>query len=286
MRLRTGRPTGALAIALTLSAVVLPAGTAAHADPDALWQLVSQQCVPDEEQFDDPAPCAAVDLDAGVERGFAVFKDSVGPRQFLLIPTARITGIESPELLAPDAPNYFSAAWRARSFTDAAAGGPVPRDWMSLAVNSIQFRSQNQLHIHVDCVRGDVHDALSEHGAQIGPTWTTFPVPLAGHTYSALGVEGADLDVNPFQLVADAFGSGDMGSQTVVVIGRDRGDGGVGFVILADRADGENGDFAGGEQLQDHDYCGGAPLSVRGYPCQYGVSTGVADRCRTGRPIR
>ena len=176
--------------------MVLPAGTAAHADPDALWQLVSQQCVPDEEQFDDPArapPSTSTPAWSGL-RGVQGLR---GARQFLLIPTARITGIESPELLAPDAPNYFSDAWRARSFTDAAAGGPVPRDWMSLAVNSIQFRSQNQLHIHVDCVRGDVHDALSEHGAQIGPTWTTFPVPLAGHTYSALGVEGADLDVNP-----------------------------------------------------------------------------------------
>ena len=58
-----------------------------------------------------------------------------------------------------------------------------------------------------------------------------------------------------------------------MVIGRDRGDGGVGFVILADRADGENGDFAGGEQLQDHDYCGERPVST-GYPCQYRVSTG------------
>lgn len=255
-------------VASALLVLVSTTGAPANADPDrnpdALWELVSRHCVVDELQFDDPAPCAAVELGAGVERGYAVLKDASGARQFLLIPTARRTGIESPELLAPDAPNYFSDAWRARSFTEAAAGGAVPRDWMSLAVNSTLARSQNQLHIHIDCLRADVHDALSRFGDSVGPVWTAFPVPLAGHTYSAVGVDGDELQVNPFRLVADAFGEGDMGSQTVVVVGRDGGDGSAGFVILADRADGENGDFAGGEQLQDHDSCPGAPGSVRG----------------------
>lgn len=239
--------------------------TVAQADPDALWRLVSQQCVVDEVQFADPAPCAAVDLPDGVQRGHAVLKDSVGARQFLLIPTARIAGIESPELLAPDAPNYFAEAWRARSFTET-VGGTVPRDWMSLAINSALARSQNQLHIHIDCLRSDVHDALSRYGGGVGPEWTTFPVPLAGHTYTAMAVEGPDLAVNPFRLVADALSAEnpgqdagqDMGSQTIVVVGTSRADGGTGFLILADRADGESGSFAGGEQLQDHDSCMGA----------------------------
>ena len=47
----------------------------------------------------------------------------------------------------------------------------------------------------------------------------------------------------------------DMGSYTLVVVGADDVAGQPGFIVLADRADGETGDVAGGEQLQDHDYC-------------------------------
>ena len=250
-----------LAVTVGAVAVSLAGAGDAHADPDALWRLVSQQCVVDELQFGNPEPCAAVDLTGGVQRGYAVLKDAHGARQFLLIPTARITGVESPELISPEATNYFDAAWQVRSYFEEAAGGPVPRDWVSLAVNSRLARSQEQLHIHIDCLRADVHDALTRYGNEVGPEWSEFPLPLAGHRYSALAVEGDKLDVNPFRLVADRFGGHDMELQTLVVVGSDsvgRGSGGPGrqgFVILVDRADGENGDFAGGEQLQDHDSC-------------------------------
>jgi CDP-diacylglycerol pyrophosphatase len=65
------------------------------ADPNVLWQIVHDQCVPDEQQHGDPKPCAEVDL-AG---GFAVLKDIAGASQFLLIPTAEVGGIEAPRFL-------------------------------------------------------------------------------------------------------------------------------------------------------------------------------------------
>jgi CDP-diacylglycerol pyrophosphatase len=224
----------------------------AQADPNALWDIVHNRCVPDQQQQGDPAPCALVEPD------YAVLKDLVGDRQFLLIPTARVTGIESPELLAPDAPNYFAAAWRARSFVDERAGFPLPRDWVSLAINSEDARTQDQLHIHVDCVRLDVADALVRHAADIGPAWAPFPVPLVGHRYSAMTVEGDNLDaVDPFRLLADGIPGAreDMGSQTLVVVGAYLPGGRPGFVILADHVDVATGDIAGGEALQDHAAC-------------------------------
>ena len=92
----------------------LLAGRAA-ADPDALWYIISEQCVPDQQQAHSPKPCALVDLAAG----YVVLKDRDGNTQFLVMPTARITGIESPAILAPDAPNYWQDAWDARRFVDA-----------------------------------------------------------------------------------------------------------------------------------------------------------------------
>lgn len=240
--------------------VVLAGSGVAKADSDALWNLVNGQCVVDQVAERNPAPCAAVDLDGG----WVVLKDMTGARQYLLIPTARVPGVESPELLAAGAPNYFAAAWQARSFTEAAAGGSLPRDWVSLAVNSKVSRSQNQLHIHIDCLRADVHEALSRHADAIGPSWAPFPALLAGHTYDAMRVDGDELVANPFRLRADGLANpaDEMGIQTLVVVGAVR-EGKPGFVILADRADGETGDFAGGEQLQDHDSCP-APLPAAG----------------------
>jgi CDP-diacylglycerol pyrophosphatase len=230
----------------------------ADADPDALWTIVHDRCVPDQRQHDDPAPCATVDLSAGDEHGYAVLKDINGATQFLLIPTEQIDGIETPAILAPGATNYLAAAWRAPSFVDERAGQTLPRDWVSLAVNSEVSRSQNQLHIHIDCVRADVHEALTEHVAEIGAVWTPFPVPLAGHLYSAIAVRGDDLDaVNPFSLLANGLsGAGsDMGLETLVVVGAIGVEGQPGFVILAGRADNTTGDTGSGEDLQDHTSC-------------------------------
>jgi CDP-diacylglycerol pyrophosphatase len=229
----------------------------AVADPNALWTIVNGQCVPDQRNNDNPAPCALVDLDGGEPRGSAVLKDLVGATQFLLIPTARIGGIESPQILAAYAPNYFADAWRARSFVEVRAGRELPRDWLSLAINSADARSQDQLHIHVDCVRADVRQALIAHADDIGTTWQPLPVTLAGQQYRAMEILGEELDsVNPFRLLADDLPAGDtMGVQSLVVIGDIGADGRPGFVLLAGRADAASPGSGHGEDLQDHFAC-------------------------------
>ena len=83
---------GAVAVTLVLGLIVLGTGTRA-ADPDALWKIVNGQCVPDQQDHDNPKPCAMVALQDGIERGYAVLKDLNGATQFLVIPTARISGI-------------------------------------------------------------------------------------------------------------------------------------------------------------------------------------------------
>lgn len=233
--------------AVLLVAVFALAPAPAHADPNALWTIVHDQCVPNQQQHGAPAPCAEVDL----QGGYAVLKDLVGVTQFLLIPTARISGIEDPAVLAPDAPDYFAAAWRARTFVEQRAGQPLPRDLISLAINSAAARTQNQLHIHVDCVRTDVREALGRNISAVGSEWTTFPEPLVGQRYEAMVVAGENLDgVDPFRLLANDVH--DMGDETLVVVGTHLADGGPGFVLLANSAADGGGH---GEDLQDHDAC-------------------------------
>jgi CDP-diacylglycerol pyrophosphatase len=222
---------------------------------DALWIIVHDQCVPDELQRHDPRPCAQVDLSAGVEKGFAVLKDIRGATQFLLISTGRISGIESPILLSPDEPNYFADAWEARRYIDEALHRMLPRDEIGLAINSAFSRSQDQLHIHVDCVRPDVREALREHGNAIGDRWADLDVSFSGHRYKAMWVSGEHLGSNnPFRLLAEGVpgASRRMGEQTLVVTGAFRANGDPGFVILEDQVTREKHDSASGEELLDH----------------------------------
>ncbi len=241
-RFRRGAVALLLAVGLTQ--------TLAAADRDALWHIAHDQCVPNQQRNHDPAPCAEVN----VSGGYAILKDRVGKTQFLLIATERIAGTESPEILDPATPNYWDAAWRSRHFVEQRAGRTLPRDAIGLAINSVNGRSQDQLHIHIDCVRPDVRAALSEHRDAVGATWAGFPAPLVGHGYMAMRVEQSELgDVNPFVLLAkgNASARDDMAHETIVVIGarfRDRD----GFVVLADRAS-MLIDHASGEQLLDHE---------------------------------
>jgi CDP-diacylglycerol pyrophosphatase len=222
---------------------------------DVLWEVVNLECVPSQLQSHDPKPCAEVEIKDGVDKGFAILKDIKGLTQVLLIPTGRISGIESPIVLAPDAPNYFADAWDARAFVEDALHQKLPRDDIGLAINSAAGRSQDQLHIHVDCVRADVRDVLRAEATSIGERWAPLDVLFSGHRYEAMWVPGEQLGANnPFRLLAAGLpgAAQDMGDRTLVVVGASRADGTAGFVILEDHVDRSTGNLAEGEELLDH----------------------------------
>ena len=106
-----------IAVALGLLVGLLCRDAAAQAsNPNVLWQIVHDKCVPDEQQHGDPKPCAEVDLARrirraqGHQRRDAVFTHS----------NDGMGGIEDPSLLTPLARNYFAEAWQARSFVEKA----------------------------------------------------------------------------------------------------------------------------------------------------------------------
>jgi CDP-diacylglycerol pyrophosphatase len=221
-------------------------------NPDKLWEIVDGQCVPDQRDHNAPAPCTEVALGAGQARGYAVLKDINGPYQYLLIPTARRSGIESPELLAADAPRYFADAWAARKYVEQGYGKALPREALGLAVNSKYGRSQNQLHIHVDCLHSEVRQALRAQLLKIGPQWKRLEIPLMGHYYRAMRIgEPQFLQSNPFALLGLADAE-EMGRHTLVAAGITFEDGSPGFILLDDRADLPTMDRAHGEDLQSH----------------------------------
>ena len=236
-------------IAFACAAALLVGDAGARADSMALWEIVHAQCVPNYESTGRPNPCAAVWPDA------AVLKDLVGVAQFLLIATTRVDGVESPSLLAAGAPNYWDAAWEARKFVTERLHATLPRDAIGLAINSAAARTQDQLHIHIDCVREDVTKTLNEHQAEIGTSWATLSIP-PGRSYLVRRLEQETLaHRDPFELVADQGPDAryNMGMQTIAVIGAVFENGTSGFYILSHRADVAACDPGAAEELLDHD---------------------------------
>jgi CDP-diacylglycerol pyrophosphatase len=241
-------PAGRLSL-LVLALAALAAAPAAAADPDALWRIVHDQCVPAEQQRPNSSRCAEVDLAGGVERGYVVLKDLVGDTQFLVIPTARVTGIEDPALLAAKAPNYWAPAWLARFYMFGRAHRELPRDAIGLAINSPKGRSQNQLHIHVDCVRPDLRQYLARRAARMPERWADLGEAIDGHRYLAMRLDSRDLrEIDPFVLLARIPAARQhMGNWSLVAVGMPRG-----FVLLAGHVNAANNDNASGEELLDH----------------------------------
>jgi CDP-diacylglycerol pyrophosphatase len=237
---------------LLIAAWLFPVGARA-ADPSALWNIVSGKCVPHEQAAHDPAPCADVNITDGVNKGYAVLKDIVGASQFLLIPTERLSGIEDPAVLADGATNYWEAAWQARSYAEDRLHASLPRDGIALAINSADGRTQNQFHIHIDCIRPDVRAALAADLDKIGTTWAPFPTALAGHDYRAIRITQDTLKgVNPFRVLKDSNPAMNMAMQTLALVGETFPDGSNGFVLLDDHVDLPAGDRASAEELEDH----------------------------------
>jgi CDP-diacylglycerol pyrophosphatase len=181
-----------------------------------------------------------------------VLKDRNGDSQFLLIPTDRVAGIEDPAVRGNHAPNYWEAAWVARRFVEERLSKTLSSDEISLAINSRWARSQNQLHIHIDCVRPDVREALRALQPQVGSAWSR--VVIAGQDYDIRSLNADDLhNKNVFDLVADQLPPGQlMDQETIVLVGVAASrDGKNEFDLIVGR--GGAGDGTGhGEDLQDH----------------------------------
>lgn len=178
-----------------------------------------------------PAPCEFVSA-----RGFVVMKEA--HQEHLFVPTALVSGIEDPALVAANARPYWLYAWQqARHHFHGRSPWQV-----GLAINSKAGRSQDQLHIHITCMKKAVSDAL--HRAKISSAWSN--VWLGGHTYAVRHVTRLTGSQNPFRLVYRKIGSRrfQMQYQTIVVTGAR-----TGFYVLSDYA--HRGDRGHGEELLD-----------------------------------
>jgi CDP-diacylglycerol pyrophosphatase len=238
----------AVLIAASLIAIAASVGCTrlAAADPNALWKIVDLDCVPAARKSGAAGQCKSVDL----EQRYAILKDITGRAQHLLIPTDRISGIESPRVLAPDAPNYWADAWTARHFVEASLKEPLADNQIGIEINSAYRRSQQQLHIHIDCMRIDMSVELARHRHDAPGQWSWDAI--GGSRYRIMRIAGPSLHVDPFGIVArDRPGAAAMAMQTILVTGASPAANDDGWLIVNSGTDIDGG-TGSAEGLLDH----------------------------------
>lgn len=227
---------------------------AAAENPSQLWLLLQRCAVQAEAGHQPPRPCTRVVGTPGSADRYAVLKDRDGKAQYLLLPMRRTSGLEAASLIAPQAPNFLAYAWELRPLVSAAAGAPLPRQAFGLVINSAYGRSQNQLHIHADCMQPWLVQRLADPRLSRSQAWQSVELPLDGaiRPFQLRWLPGARLSVNPFRLLADHLAPGDdMGSHSLVLVGGYDRLHRPGFFLLSGHHDAATGDPANADRLQD-----------------------------------
>nr|WP_246216393.1 CDP-diacylglycerol diphosphatase [Paraburkholderia agricolaris] len=232
--------------ALALACIAAACARLAAVDSNALWKIVDVRCVPSQQATGTPGQCTIVNLD----KRYAILKDIVVRSQHLLIPTDRVTGIESPFILAPNASDYWDDAWTSRLYVEKSVKRTLPDNQLGLEINSQFRRSQNQLHIHIDCMQGKISDALARHAKDAPGEWHWDT--LDGQRYRIMRVTSLTQADNPFRIVArDNPNSQAMAMQTVLVTGAGPSAEQDGWLIVNSGLDIDNGSGTA-EGLLDH----------------------------------
>ncbi|OSC37670.1 CDP-diacylglycerol diphosphatase [Mycobacterium decipiens] len=216
------------------------------ADRDALWKIVHDRCEFGYRRTGAYAPCTLVDEDSGT----ALYKANFDPYQFLLLPLARITGIEDPALREPARRNYLYDAWAARFLVTSRLNNSLPESDVVLTINPKNARTQDQLHIHISCSSTTTSAVLKQVDASEYSGWKQLPSDLGGHTFQGLAVstktlESKNLFGDIYLKVTADHKKMENASVAVAHLAQDR------FLLLL--AEGTEDEPVAAEILQDHD---------------------------------
>lgn len=229
-------------------ALVATSALAGNLGRDALRSVVAA-CVVAKSTVGLSFPCTDVRLGSSGDDGYALIRSPGFDTEFLVTPLAPLDGIESPELQSDAATGLWASAWSARSNVAAALGRPLGRTAVALAVNAAGSRTQDHFHIHIDCVRQSVSNAVAAKADDISARWSRFPGKLQRDNYWVRTIAAPDLaGTNIAKLVAESppAASNPIEHATVAVIPATLAGGADGFYLLANWTD------SSAERLLDH----------------------------------
>ena len=216
-----------------------------------LWRTI-EACLLDHRTLHSPAPCLSVTTRDRNDPGYAILRNPFDKSHIILAPTVRLVGIEAPEAREPRIADYFAEAWSNRRLAFPQGLPDVPADDIGLAINSQRGRTQDQFHIHVDCLREDVKERLATAWSPLPPgQWSQVMLVDGGPPYSITRLAGSLADSNAIDLSAAhlQLSKKEMPSLTLAIVAQRADPSDPRFVLLARR------DFfkQHAELLLDHD---------------------------------
>lgn len=124
-----------------------------------------------------------------------------------------------------------------------------------MALNSTLSRSQNQLHIHISCLRPDVKATLEKNQKSFLTTWSQIPGGILGHDYYSRRITAQQLkEQNALVLLANDFPNAkdNMNEFGLAMVAMKNSTGGVDYVLLTNRFRKAIVDKGHVEDIQDH----------------------------------
>jgi CDP-diacylglycerol pyrophosphatase len=125
-----------------------------------------------------------------------------------------------------------------------------PLEWsdIGMTINSRRGRTQDQLHIHVDCVDPRLKRALAFRAGRLSSKWSTLDLRPWAARYRIKDIDAAGINQNIFKLIADEIpgARSRMALQSIGVVGSIGPNGGHGFTVLVNSSGGH------AEELLDH----------------------------------
>jgi CDP-diacylglycerol pyrophosphatase len=203
-------------IGLILATIAKLPHSASAANRSGLWVVVHDICVPAYQSIGVGFPCAEVSIADGLERGFAVLRAPSSATHVIVVPTALISGIESPALLR-----------EMRQTIGRPHGTRAVSSRKGRAVNCRVTRSEWRLIRQLAAARTNCifmlpaspRRSLRSCAAtkrKIHEAWSFLSSGLLGHRFAAMKVETDSLaHVDPFKLLARGLplGKFSLGSQ-------------------------------------------------------------------------
>jgi len=166
---------------------------------DSLWKNVQQRCLTPATPIH--PDCVIVDR----QRGFVLYKDMIGASHYLVIPVRPVSGVDDTRVWSDREHNAWAFGWSVRDTVARAVGNPLPDTLLGLAINAKAARSQDQLHIHLDCISESARDFMAS-GA-IDTRWRD--LQFRGKAVRARLIPSDDpvLPVDPFDVVRQDIGA-------------------------------------------------------------------------------
>lgn len=197
------------AIAAALVCTLLPrAIDAGPILPRTSLRAVVEGCVL-AQRFALTFPCLRVGAKGTGATPYVVLRVPGSRTHLLVMPAQAIPGLEDPRLQRPPYGSLWAEALATRPLVSEGAGFAIPNAFIGLAVNADRVRSQDQLHIHVECIRPRYLQSIRAQAAGLGRDGTTTSMIVAGEHFIARRIGREDVERgNLFALLASGSPAG------------------------------------------------------------------------------